>query len=153
MTNFITKDGFAKIQERLQYLKNVKRAEIGKQIEKALANVGNTEDNTEMEIARQEQAMLEKEIADLENSLENAQVITKQKGSMKAVKVGSVVKVKSSNGNWVFRIVGSMEANPKEGKISHVSPIGQALLNRTPGEKVTVELPDGEMEYKICAVG
>ncbi len=153
MTNFITKEGFAKLQSRLNYLKNTKRAEIGKQLEKALTTAGNTEENTELELARQEQAMIEKEISDLENSLENAQVITKKEGSMKAVKIGSVVKVKSGDGKWVFRIVGTMEANPKEGKISHASPIGQALLNRQPGDKVMVELPDGVMEYKICAVG
>lgn len=153
MTNFITKEGFAKLQTRLEFLKNSKRAEIGKQIEKALTATSNAEENPELEIARQEQAMIEQEIVDLENSLENAQVITKEKGSMKAVKVGSVVKVKSPEGKWVFRIVGTMEANPKEGKISHASPIGQALLNKLPGEKVKVMLPDGEMEYKICAVG
>jgi len=153
MTNFITKEGFAKSQDRLNYLKLTKRREISRQIEKAISTSNDAAENSELELARQEQAMIEKEISDLEQYLENAQVITKKPGSMKAVWVGSVVKVKSSDGQWVFRIVGTREANPKEGKISHASPIGQALLNRLPGEKVRVTLPDGEMEYKICAVG
>ncbi|MFC1618136.1 transcription elongation factor GreA [Patescibacteria group bacterium] len=152
MTNLITKEGFAKLQARLQFLKKTKRAEISKQIEEALSLGNDSAENLELEIARQEQAMVETEIADLEGKLDSAEIIKKQRGSKQTVKVGSVVKVKSDAGEWEFHIVGAMEANPKEGKISLVSPIGQALLNKREGDRVQVDLPDGEMEYEICAV-
>lgn len=152
MTNFITRDGFAKLQARLEYLKKVKRYSVAEAIEDAREVSGELNDNPEMEMARREQGEVEKEIAELEMSLDNAQVITKRPGSLKAVRVGSVVKVRSANGEWQFTIVGSREADPKLGKISHISPIGQALLNHQPGEKVKVNLPDGQAEYEICAV-
>ncbi len=152
MTNFITKDGFTKLQAQLEYLKKVKRYAVAEAIEDAREVSGELNDNPEMEIARRAQDEVEQEIAELESSLDNAQVITKAPGSMKAVRVGSVVKVRSPDGEWQFTIVGSREADPKLGRISHISPIGQALLNRQIGEKVKVKLPDGQAEYEICAV-
>ncbi len=152
MTNFITKQGFVKLQARLEYLKKVKRYAVAEAIEEAREVSGELNDNPELEIARREQNEVEQEIAELESSLDNAQVITKHPGSLRAVRVGSVVKVRSQNGEWQFTIVGSREADPKFGKISHISPIGQALLNRQTGEKVKVKLPDGQAEYEICAI-
>ncbi len=152
MTNFITKDGFAKLQARLEYLKKIKRYEIAEAIEDAREVSGELSDNPELEMARREQNDVEQEIAELEASLDNAQVITKRPGSLRAVRVGSVVKVRSQNDEWQFTIVGSREADPKIGKISHISPIGQALLNHQLGEKVKVKLPDGQAEYEICAI-
>lgn len=152
MTNFITKNGFTKLQARLEYLKKVKRYTVAEAIEDAREVSGELSDNPELEMARREQNEVEQEIAELESSLDNAQVITKSPGSLKAIHVGSVVKVRSRSGEWQFSIVGSREADPKLGKISHISPIGQALLNRQPGEKVRVKLPDGQAEYEICAV-
>ncbi len=153
MTNLLTKQGFEKLQARLQFLKQEKRTKISKQIEEAMElGSGDSSENLELEIARQEQAMVENEIVELEEKLDNAEIVKIKKGSNQTVKVGSVVKVKSSDGKWKFNIVGAMEADPKEGKISHASPIGQALLNRRKGERVQVELPDGQMEYEICAV-
>lgn len=152
MTNFITKSGFDKLQARLEYLKKVKRYAVAEAIEDAREVSGELNDNPEMEMARRAQNEVEQEIAELEASLDNAQVITKQPGSLTAVRVGSVVKVRSHTGEWQFTIVGSREADPKLGKISHISPIGSALLNHQPGEKVRVQLPDGQAEYEICAV-
>ncbi len=151
MKNLITKEGFEKLEKHLKFLKNIKRREVARDIEKALALEGDTGDNPELDTARQEQAMVEKEITEVEEILDNSQIIRKRR-STRTARIGSTVKVKAENLEAKFKIVGATEADPHNGKISHASPLGQALLNRTPGEKILVELPDGKMQYLICTV-
>lgn len=152
MINLMTKEGFDNLVARLAYLKKKKRVEVSDQIKAAISIGGDADENPELELARQEQAMVETEISALESKLENTKIVTNKGRANKIVRIGSKVQVRAKKTKLDLFIVGAMEANPREGKISHASPIGKALLDKKVGEKVEVELPDGNMEYKICQV-
>ncbi|NLJ57445.1 MAG: transcription elongation factor GreA [Tissierellia bacterium] len=149
----ITAEGLEELKRELEELKLVKRKEISEKIKVALA-FGDISENAEYDEAKNEQANVENRIARLEHMIKNAKIIkaTNQKG---IVSIGSKVKIKDLefDEEMEYIIVGSAEADPFKGKISNVSPLGKALLDKKVGEIIEVASPTGDMiKYEILAV-
>ena len=147
----ITPEGLEKLKEEIEHLSTVKRREVAERIKEA-REFGDISENSEYDDAKNEQAMLEARIAQLEEKLRAAQVIDRSELTSDVVRVGSVVSVDSGAS---YIIVGSTEADPrhKPPKISNESPVGQALIGRKKGETVVVQLPKGPKELKITDIG
>jgi transcription elongation factor GreA len=153
-TNFLTKEGFKKLQEELEHLRNVKRQEVAERLHEALEG-GELIENAEYEAAKNEQAFVEGRIQELDALLASAHVIEEEHKGKKhdVISIGSKVTIKEGNYEAeTFTIVGAVEANPREGKISNESPIGKAILNHKAGETVKVETPAGTYNVKIIKV-
>jgi transcription elongation factor GreA len=150
MEKYLTPEGLEKLKKELEYLKNTKRKEIAKTLERSIS-FGDLTENAAYQEAKEAQAFLEGRILELENIIRSATIISNNK-KKDLVQVGSVVEVKSDGEKWKFKIVGSEEAKPLEGKISYNSPLGKALLNRKKGEKLEVTTPEGKKEYKILKI-
>ena len=145
---FVTKEGLEKLQEEVQELKNNKRKEIAERIHEA-KELGDLSENAEYIEAKEEQGFIEARIIELETIIKNSQIIAYKKNA-NTVQIGSTVQLKNLNGDVVtFTIVGSSEANPAKQRISNESPIGKGLLEKKIGEKVTIETPQGPMEYEL----
>ncbi|MEX1111930.1 MAG: transcription elongation factor GreA [Candidatus Andersenbacteria bacterium] len=143
---YLTQEGLTDLQEKLHSLKTTRRREIAEAIHTAKEQ-GDLSENAEYQSAKEEQNRLEQEIAELESTLKNAQVIKDADNG--EVSIGNTVTLDCSGSEKTYRIVGSNEANPMEGKISNESPMGQALLGRKKGEKVSIPTPTGEKECKV----
>lgn len=150
----LTQEGIAKYEERLEYLKTVRRTEIAEQIKTARA-FGDLSENAEYDAAKTEQARNEYEIMEIENMLRNAVVIDEENIDTEAVGVGAVVRVKNITLDFEcdFRIVGSAESDPELGSISNESPVGKALLGHAHGDLVEVMTPSGTMCYQVLDIG
>ena len=153
-TNFLTKEGFEKLQEELDYLRTIKRQEVADRLHEAMEG-GELIENAEYEAAKNEQAFVEGRIQELEMLLATARVIEDdKKKKFDLVQVGSTVTVQEDGyEEETYTIVGAAEANPREGKISNESPIGKAILNHRAGEDVHVEAPDGSYKIRIVKIG
>jgi transcription elongation factor GreA len=144
----LTKDGLAKIQQELEHLTTVRRAEVAQRIHDAKELVG-AQNAPEYEDARNEQAFVEGRILTLENIIQNAVLIEEQHDHQR-VSLGSTVTVMNHKGEREhYTIVGSAEADPKEGKISNESPVGMALLGKTVGAEAQVNAPAGILRWTI----
>ncbi len=152
-TNFLTKEGFQKLQEELDYLRNVKRQEVADRLHEAMEG-GELIENAEYEAAKNEQAFVEGRIQELEMLLATARVIEDdKKKKADTVQVGSTVTIQEEGYEAeTYTIVGAAEANPRDGKISNESPIGKAILGRRVGEEVQVEVPDGAFKVRILKI-
>lgn len=150
MSPVLTKEGLEKIKKELDYLKNVKRKEISEKIEKA-KELGDLSENAEYHEAKDEQGMTEARIVELESLLKTA-VVSENNGKKDEVNIGSEVTVSSKLGEQTYKIVGYNEADPSKGLISNESPLGQAFIGRKKGDKVSVEVPAGEIEYEIIEI-
>jgi len=153
-TTFLTKDGYQKLADELEFLRATKRLEVANRLHEAMEG-GELIENAEYEAAKNEQAFVEGRIQELEMILASARVIdekvTKGKGDL--VQVGSTVTIKEDGTSAEkYTIVGAAEANPRDGKISNESPIGKAILNHRAGEEVNVEAPGGMFKVKIVKV-
>lgn len=154
-TNFLTKDGFQKLQEELDHLRTTKRLEVAARLHEAMEG-GELIENAEYEAAKNEQAFVEGRIQELELLLATAQIIEENGKGKKGdtIQVGSKVTIKEGNYEpETFVIVGAAEANPREGKISNESPIGKAILSHKLGDVVKVETPGGTYNVKIMKLG
>lgn len=151
---FLTKQGYKKLEEELEYLRTTKRKEVAARLhEAAESSLGEFVEDPEFEAAKNEQSFVEGRIRELELLLANAQVITKSRKKNGVVDVGSTVVIKEGRRNpEEYLIVGAAEANPREGKISHESPLGRALLGAKPGDRVEVSAPSGAFKVKIVEV-
>lgn len=152
--NFLTREGFQKLQEELEYLRTVKRQEVANRLHEAMEG-GELIENAEYEAAKNEQAFVEGRIQELDVLLASAKII-EENGRKKsdAVQLGSKVTIKEGNFEAeTFIIVGAAEANPREGRISNESPIGKAILGRKVGDIVKVETPGGTYNVKILKIG
>ena len=151
----ITDEGLKKLEKELEELKTVKRKEVAEKIKVALS-FGDLSENSEYDEAKNEQAMVESRIAELENMLKVAVVLNKDQIQRDVVSLGTSVKVKimedGTEETALFQIVGSAEANPMEGRISDESPVGKALVGHRCGDKVNVETAYGVTVYEILAV-
>ena len=151
--NFLTKEGFQKLQDELDYLRKVKRQEVANRLHEAMEG-GELIENAEYEAAKNEQAFVEGRIQELDVLLASAKII-EENGKKKAdgVQLGSKVTIKEGNFEpETFTIVGMAEANPREGKISNESPIGKAILGHKIGDSVKVETPGGTYTVKILKI-
>lgn len=149
----ITDEGLKKLQEELETLKTEGRADIAEKI-KIARGYGDLSENSEYDEAKNEQAKLEARIVEIEAMLKNVEIIEDIKGKAKTVVIGVKVKVidEEYGEEEEYRVVGSTEANSREGKISDESPMGKALLGKKIGDEVTVEAPGGEFKVKILEI-
>jgi len=152
--SLITPEGLEKLKAELEELQNVRRREVAERIKEA-REFGDIAENSEYDDAKNEQAMLEQRIAQMEERVRRAIVVDKDQLDTGVVSVGVKVHVKDqkTGDSRKFQLVGSAEANPSEEKLSHESPIGKALMGRKRGEIVTVEVPrGGNRKLKITKI-
>lgn len=149
----LTPDGLKKLQEELELLKTQGRADIAEKI-KVARGYGDLSENSEYDEAKNEQAKIEARIVEIEAMLKNVEIIEDIKGKAKSVVVGVKVKVldEEYGDEGEYRVVGSTEADPRNGKISDDSPVGRALLGKKVGDEVIVEAPGGEFKLKIVEI-
>ena len=148
---YLTEEGLNDLKRELDELINVKRPANIQAIKEA-RSYGDLSENAEYDAARNEQAQIEARVKELERMLENVSIIKEIKTD--SVGIGNVVSVKyvDEDDEDEYRIVGSQEADPFEGKISNESPIAEALLNHKVGDTVTVESPNGNYDIEITEI-
>ena len=149
----LTPEGYENLKQEIDRLRNEKRREVAERIRVA-REFGDIAENAEYDDAKNEQAMLEHKIAQLEERLLSARVITKKEISKDTVSVGSKVRLRDLQANKTFEyhIVGSAEANPAENKLSNESPVGKAIMGKKKGEVVEVSAPRGSLKFKIMEI-
>jgi transcription elongation factor GreA len=149
----LTSAGYEKLKQEIEYLQTEKRREVAERIRVA-REFGDIAENAEYDDAKNEQAMVEHRIAQLEERLLSARVITKKEVSKDTVSVGSKVRLRDIGANKTFEyhIVGSAEANPAENKLSNESPVGKAIIGHKKGDVVEVSAPRGALRFKILEI-
>lgn len=149
----LTSAGLQKLEEELDHLKSVKRKEVAERIKNAIS-YGDISENSEYDDAKNEQAFIEGRVITLEKMLRNARVIQDDEVDTESVSVGSTVILKDIefDDEVTYTIVGSAEANPSENKISNESPVGQALLGKSKGASVDVNVPAGIIKYEVLDI-
>jgi transcription elongation factor GreA len=151
-SSYLTKEGYERLQNELEYLRTEKRIQVAARLREALED-GELIENAELEAAKNEQSFVEGRIKELEILLSNAHLI-EENASTDIIQVGSKVKVQEAGADpEEYIIVGAAEADPRLGRISNESPLGKALINHTAGDKVKVEAPCGKFEIEILSVG
>lgn len=145
----ITNDGKKELELELTELKS-RRGDIADKIAEA-RDYGDLSENAEYDAAREEQGLVESRIAEIEDVLLNAEIIKSSRSS--TIGLGSKVELKSDKKTFEYHIVGPVEADPLEGKISNESPIGVALLGKKVGDTATISTPKGEITYEIVKLG
>lgn len=150
-TNYLSKEKFEELTTELEHMKTVRRREIAEQLEYA-RSLGDLSENAEYEEARNLQAATEDRIRVIEEQLSHARIIEHPKGN--SISLGSVVTIQKQGekDEYTYEIVGSAEANMQEHKISHLSPLGSALMEKKKGETFSFETPKGVQKYKIINV-
>lgn len=155
MTNkkeiFLTKEGLAEIKEELNILKQEKRPEVINAIKEA-KELGDLSENAEYHAAREEQGMLESRIKELEYMISNATIIEEKQTDK--IRIGSTVEIKyiEEEDIDIFKIVGSIEADPFANKISNESPIAMAIMGKKAGQVATVDSPNGKYDIEILTI-
>ena len=149
----LTPEGYEKLKQEIEFLQNEKRREVAERIRVA-REFGDIAENAEYDDAKNEQAMLEHKIAQLEERLLSARVITKKEISKDTVSVGSKVRIRdvAAKQTFEYHIVGSAEANPAENKLSNESPVGKAIMGHKKGDVVEVSAPRGTTKFKILEI-
>lgn len=151
-TSFLTREGYNKLQEELEFLRKEKREEIANRLHEAMEG-GELIENAEYEAAKNEQAFVEGRIKELEILLATARVVDETKQATGTVQVGCQVTIQEENQEpETYTIVGAAEADPSRGRISNESPLGKALINRKAGEKAQVDAPAGSFTVTILKV-
>ncbi len=160
-TVFLTQEGLKQLTNELQNLKEVRRPEIAAKLKRAL-EFGDLSENAEYQEAKEEQALVEARIVELELQLKNVEMIedvvqeaAHAGTSGSVVQIGSTVTLQNlteKDPPETYTIVGSMEADPLNGRISNESPIGNTILDKKKGDTVKVKVPAGIFEYKIVEV-
>ena len=149
----LTPEGYEALKQELETLRTDRRREIADRIRTA-REFGDIAENAEYDDAKNEQAMLEHKIAQLEERLVNARVIQSGDVDLSVVSVGAKVRLRDVDAKQTFEytIVGSAEANPAESKLSNESPVGRAIIGKKKGETVEVSAPRGSLKYKILDI-
>ena len=150
---FMTQEGYEKTVERLNYLKTKKRQEVANKIAEA-RSYGDLSENSEYDIARDEQASVEAEIFDLESKLKAVEIIDPKKVNTNKVGVGCQVSITNLKTNQTFEytIVGDTDSDPLNGKISNASPIGAGLMGKKVNEIAAIRTPAGLVQFKITKI-
>jgi transcription elongation factor GreA len=151
---WLTPEGYRNLQQELEHLTLVKRPEIADRIRESLQHGEFSEDNSELDEVKFEQAMVETRISELKAIFGNAQVLDLEKVATDIVGIGAFVKVKdlSLGEEFEVRVVSSIEADPNEDLISNESPMGTALWGRGQGETVEFVAPEGPKRYSIVGI-
>ncbi len=149
----ITDEGLKKLEKELEELKTVKRKEIAERIKTALT-FGDLSENSDYDDAKNEQAIVESRINEIENQLKDVHVLDENEISTEMVHIGSRLRVKDceTGEEEKYQIVGSTEANPLGGRISDESPVGKAFLSHKSGDVVEVNTPSGIVKYEIVEI-
>ncbi|MDB5160871.1 MAG: transcription elongation factor GreA [Candidatus Saccharibacteria bacterium] len=145
----LTQEGADELKREEEALKS-QRVVIADRIKQA-RELGDLSENAEYQTAREEQDRLESRISELEHVLQNVQIIKKPKTNGQ-IRLGSTVKLKDGAKTQQFQIVGTLEADPRAGKVSDESPIGQALMGKKEGEKAEIRLPSETVHYTIVQI-
>ena len=149
----LTAEGYERLKQEIDYLRTEKRREVADRIRVA-REFGDIAENAEYDDAKNEQAMLEHKIAQLEERLLNARVIDANEIPKDVVSIGTKVKLKDmeTNKSVEYVIVGSAEANPSQSKLSNESPVGKAIIGHKKGDVVEVAAPRGKLTFKILGI-
>lgn len=149
----LTEEGLKKLEQELDQLIHTRRPEVGDRIRHA-KELASTQNNAEYDDAKNEQAFVEGRILTLEALIQDATIIDEKEAHRASkVQIGSTVTmVGSDKKTQVFTIVGAPEADPKDGKISHESPVGLALLGKRVGDEVTINAPKGSLRYTVTKI-
>ena len=149
----MTDEGLKRLENELEDLKSVKRKEIAEKIKVALS-FGDLSENSEYDEAKNDQAIIESRISEIENQLKNVRILDESELTTETVHIGSRIRIldMQSSDEEVYRIVGSTEADPLNGKISDESPIGKALLGRVVDDIFDVAIPSGVVSYKLLEI-
>ena len=147
--NYLTADGLASLQSELEQLRTLRRQLVAERIQKA-KEIGGTVDNAEYDEAKNEQSFIEGRILTLDNLINNAVIISEKSGPSDVVRIGSTVTITNEKGQRdKYTIMGSTEADPAQGKISNMSPIGKSLLGKRVGDVAEVMVPAGTIKLEI----
>ena len=150
--NYVTVEGLVNLKTELEELRTSRRLIVAERIQKA-KEIGGTVDNAEYDEAKNEQAFIEGRILTLDNLINNAVVISEKPGPSDMVRIGSKVTVVNEKGRkGKYIIIGSTEADPAQGRISNVSPIGKALLGKRVGDVTEVRVPAGKIKLEVVAI-
>jgi transcription elongation factor GreA len=147
--NYLTKEGLTELRAELHDLKTKTRREIAEAIH-AAKEQGDLSENAEYQQAKDEQRRIEEKIAELETTIKHARIITSATTS--EVSIGNTVTLKFDGQKKTYQIVGSNEADPRQGRISNESPIGRALLHKKKGDTVSIPTPVGEKDCKVIEI-
>ncbi len=150
---FVTKEGLEELKKELADLSDVKRAQVLERVS-AARSMGDLSENSEYTAAREELSLIDGRIEELSDIIKNANLIEENHKSGKGAKIdlGSEITVAINGKRELFTLVGEWEADPKNKKISHESPLGKALMGKEIGEKVEVEAPAGKVVYTVVAI-
>ena len=149
----LTKEGKEKLEKELQELKTVRRKEVADRIKQAI-DFGDISENSEYDDAKNEQAFIEGRIQELDMMLRNVQIIDEEITQADVISIGSTVSDRDVELDELetYRIVGTVEADPMQNKISNESPVGASLLGKRAGDIVNVPAPIGTIQYEIVEV-
>ena len=150
--NYVTNEGLTRLKGELDELRTSRRQAVAERIQKA-KEIGGTVDNAEYDEAKNEQSFIEGRILTLDNLINNAVVILEDQGPRDVVNIGATVAVVNQKGKRdQYIIIGSAEADPAQGKISNVSPIGKALLGKRVGDVAEVSVPAGKIQLEVVEI-
>jgi transcription elongation factor GreA len=148
---YLTREGVERLRKELEQLKGPAREQLARRLRAAIQQ-GDLSENADYIAAKEEQAFLEGRIQELEQILKNV-IIIENNGNHEVIDIGSTVTIQEGDfPPETYYLVGPKEADPRNGRISHESPIGKALLGRHKGDVVTVETPGGEIKVKILKI-
>lgn len=152
-TNYMTAEGYKKLVEELNELERVQRPAISKQIGEA-RDKGDLSENAEYDAAKEAQGMLEMRISNLKEMVASARMIDESKINTNEVQILTRVKIKNTKTDQLmtYMIVSESEANFKEGKLSVTTPIAKGLLGKKVGERASVSVPSGVMEFEVLEI-
>ena len=149
----LTREGLEQLEQELENLRTVKRTEVKERLKEAIA-LGDLSENSEYDDAKNEQAFMEGRILELEKMIRNAKIIEDGEQQNDTITVGSLVTVKDIEFDEIteYRLVGTVEADPMNNRISNGSPVGRALLGHKAGEIIDVEVPAGVIQLEIVSI-
>ena len=150
---YLTRDGYQKLIEKLEYLKTVKRRELSKEIEKARAH-GDLSENAEYDAAKEAQGLNEKRISELEYKLQHTRFIDDENIPQDKALIGATLKLRDldTQEEFQYTLVSEEEADYEQAKISVASPVGKGLLGHKENEAVEIKIPAGTLRYKILKI-
>jgi transcription elongation factor GreA len=149
----LTEEGLARLEKELEHLKAARRPQVAERIRQA-KELASTQNNAEYDDAKNDQAFVEGRILTLEKLIQDAKIIDEESAHHSSdVRIGSTVHLQDAEGKRIeYTIVGSAEADPKSGRISNESPVGQALLGKRVGDEAQVSAPKGVMRYTVTKI-
>lgn len=150
---YLTEEGLRKLREELEFLANIERPKISKQIGEAIEK-GDISENAEYDAAKDAQGMLEAKIAILQSKIANARIIDQSKINTSQVQILNKVTIKNmkNNSTMVYTIVPESEANLKEAKISVSTPIAKGLMGKKVGDVVDIKVPSGVIPFEVIDI-